>query len=270
MNETDKQKPVILAVAFGTSYAENREKTIGAIERALAEAFPEFEVRRAFTSHIIRKVLKKRDGIIVDGVGEALERMANEGIKKVIVQPTHIMAGIEYEQAGDEMKAFEGRFGSLVLGENLLETMGDIEELIRVIDEDTKAFADGDTARVFMGHGSEHSDNSVYAKMQKAIDEAGIKDMIIGTVEAKPDLYDAVAMVKKTGAKRVLLSPLMIVAGDHANNDMAGGDEDSWKSVFEKEGYEVSCRLEGLGSSKGVQSMIVKHCRETMEEQDRK
>ena len=260
----EDQKKAILAVSFGTSYEETREKTIGAIEKALAEAFPEYEVRRAFTSKIIMGILKKRDGIEVDNVTDALERLAEDDFCEVIVQPTHIMAGKEYELIRDDMKAFEERFGRLVLGKNLLESEEDIEELIRVIDRDTLSLSDEYTARVFMGHGSDHSDNAVYAKMQELIGKMGIKNMFIGTVEAMPDLDDVLSMVKGTDAKKALLSPLMIVAGDHASNDMAGDEDDSWKSVFEREDYEVSCRLEGLGSSKGVQQMIVRHCRETI------
>ena len=261
----EKDKRAILAVSFGTSYEDTREKTIGAIERALAVTFPEHEVRRAFTSKIIMGILKKRDGIKVDNVTEALERLADEGFADVMVQPTHIMAGKEYELIRDDMKGFEGRFKKLSLGKNLLESGEDIEELIKVIDEDTSALSDGYTARVFMGHGSDHSDNAVYARMQTLTDKAGIKNMFIGTVEAKPDLMDVLAMVKKTDAEKILLSPLMIVAGDHAANDMAGDDDGSWKNVFEREGYEVICKLEGLGSSKGVQQMIVRHCKEVME-----
>ena len=262
----EKRKPVILAVSFGTSHKDTREKTIGAIEKLLEKEFPGFEIRRAFTSKIIMKILRKRDGIEVDSVKEALERLADEGVRRVVVQPTHVMEGIEYELIQKDAEEFKGRFESLKMGRGLLTSEDDIRELIKVIDEDTAGYAGEDTARVFMGHGTDHSENSVYARMQKEIYEAGIRNMFVATVEAEPSLEDAVKAAKKSGAKKVLLSPLMIVAGDHAKNDMAGDGEDSWKSVFEREGFEVLCRIEGLGSSAGVQRMIAEHCRKTVEE----
>ncbi len=263
MNEAQR-RPVILVVSFGTSHEDTREKTIGAIERLLEKEFPACEVRRAFTSKIIMKILKKRDGISVDSVTEALERMEAEGVREVVVQPTHVMEGIEYELICKDVEEFSGRFESLKMGRSLLVSDEDIRELVRAIDEDTAGYADEDTARVFMGHGTDHSENSVYARMQEEIYEAGIRDMFVATVEAEPGLDDVLKAVKSSGAKKVLLSPLMIVAGDHAKNDMAGEDGDSWKSVFEREGFEVTCRIEGLGSSPGVQRMIVMHCRESL------
>lgn len=261
-----KMRPVILVTSFGTSYPSSRSITIGAIESTIAETFPGFEVRRAFTSNIIRKILKERDGIVIDSVPQALEKLAAEGVREVYIMPTHVMEGEEYDvKIAGEAEKFKGRFDTIKVGHALLTKDADLMALIDAVDEATAEFKDGSTARVFMGHGTEHEANSVYAKLQSFIKERGIKDMFIGTVEATPTLEDTIQSVKKSGAKRVVLSPLMMVAGDHAVNDMAGDDDDSWKSAFKKAGFEVVCRVTGLGSLYGIQKMIAEHCREMTE-----
>ena len=259
-------RPVILVTSFGTSYSSSRSITIGAIESTLAESFPDFEVRRAFTSNIIRKILKNRDGIIIDSVPEALEKLANEGVRRVYIMPTHVMEGEEYYvKIVGEAKAFKDRFDVIEVGHALLTKEADFEELIDVLDGITAGFKGEKTARVFMGHGTDHEANSVYAKLQRLVEARGINDMYIGTVEATPTLEDTLESVKKSGAKKVVLSPLMMVAGDHATNDMAADEEGSWKNAFEKAGLEVVCRITGLGSEYGIQKMIARHCREMTE-----
>ena len=259
-------RPVILVTSFGTTFESSRSITIGAIESALAEKFPGYEVRRAFTSNNVRKILKKRDGIIIDSVPQALEKLAAKGVKQVIVMPTHMLEGEEFnKKIAETVKEFEGRIDDIRIGHALLTNDMDYRHMAAILDQATAAYRDPDTARVFMGHGTEHAANEGYARLQQAIEARGINDMFIGTVEAEPTLEDMVEIVKSRGFKNVVLSPMMIVAGDHATNDMAGDDEDSWKNVFKKAGFNVACRVTGLGSDWRIQRMIAYHCKQAME-----
>jgi sirohydrochlorin cobaltochelatase len=257
--------PVILVVSFGTSYNDNRELSIGAIEKALGAAYPAYEIRRAFTSQIIIDKLKERDGLAIDTVPQALERLAADGVAEVIVQPTHVMAGYEYDDVVAELAPYQGKFRRLAVGSPLLSSDSDYDALVSVLAEETKAHNTPGTAVVFMGHGTEHDANAVYGKLQQRVAEAGLANYIIGTVEAHPALEDVLALVKASGAAKVVLLPLMIVAGDHANNDMAGDEPDSWKSAFLAEGFDVACDLRGMGQYPGVQALVVRHAGEAME-----
>ena len=221
-------RQAILVVSFGTSYNDSREKAIGAVERAVAEAFPTYEVRRAFTSQRIIDKLKKRDQRSIDNLKEALDRAAADGIKSLIVQPTHLMDGFEYMDVKAEVEANQGRFERLALG-----------------------------------HGTDAASNQVYQKMQDRMIAGGYANYYIGTVEAQPDLQ---AVIEKLGEQkhyqRAVLQPLMVVAGDHANQDMAGEEEDSWKSRLERAGYQVECRIRGLGEVEAIRKLYVAHVRE--------
>ena len=270
-DEADKgqkaENTVILAVSFGTSYNDSREKTIGAIERAMGSACPEYEVRRAFTAQSIIDKLKKRDGLAIDNVTEALDRAAADEVKTLVVQPTHLMNGLEYQDVIEELKEHEEDFERIVVGEPLLTSDKDFEAVAKAITDATKSYDDGKTAIVFMGHGTEAESNQVYEKMQMTLNEEGFQNYFIGAVEAKPDLEDVSAALKETGSyQRVVLAPLMVVAGDHASNDMAGDEEDSWKSVLAGEGYEVECLLQGLGELKAIQDIYVEHVLAALEE----
>ena len=256
----------ILVVSFGTSYNESRDATIGATEDAIRAAFPEFEVRRAFTSQIIIDKLAERDGLEIDNVTQALDRAAADGIKNLVVQPTHLMDGFEYNDLKDELANYEDVFDQIVLGEPLLSTPEDIEAVISVITSDTASYDDGQTAIVFMGHGTEADSNAVYAQVQQKITDDGYENYYIGTVEATPSLDDVIAALADKGYSRVVLEPLMVVAGDHANNDMAGDEDDSWKSILTGEGYEVECILEGLGQKPGIQAIYVDHVRAAVDQ----
>ena len=258
----EEQKPVMLVASFGTSYNESRDITIGAVETALQKAYPEYEVRRAFTSQIIIDILKEREGLEIDNVTEAMERLVADGVKEVVVQPTHVMEGFEYDDVMKEIKGYKDQFESLKIGHSMLQTDEDYETLVQILAEETKDYNAEGTAIVFMGHGTEHASNATYAKLQEKVTEAGLNNYFIGTVEATPSLDDVLDLVRESGATKVVLEPLMIVAGDHANNDMAGDEEDSWKSVFEAAGFEVECVLRGLGEMEGVQQLIVKHASE--------
>ncbi len=264
LNQDGIGEKELLVVSFGTSFNDSRRLTVGAIEKALQEAYPDWSVRRAFTSQIIIDHLAKRDGEIIDNVHDALERAIRNGVKILVVQPTHLMDGFEYNDLKKELAAYADAFDRIVLGDALLTIDRDFDMVAEAIVEATAAYDDGETAVCFMGHGTEAASNSVYAKMQTVLSEAGCEHYYIGTVEAEPSLEDVLESVKAGSYKRVVLRPLMIVAGDHANNDMAGDEADSWKSVFEAAGYEVSCVVEGLGQLPAIRQLIVEHAGEAL------
>ena len=258
-NQDEIGEKELLVVSFGTSYNDNRRLTIGAIENALEEAFPDFSVRRAFTSQIIIDHVFQRDGEVIDNVTQALDRAVENGVKTLVVQPTHLMSGYEYNDLADELAEYADAFESIAMGVPLLDTDDDFLTVADALAEATAAFNDGETAICLMGHGTEAESNEVYAKMQTVMDKAGHENIFIGTVESTPSVEDVLAMVQAGNYKKVVLRPMMIVAGDHANNDMAGDEPDSWKSIFEAAGYEVTCVVEGLGSLGEIQSLIVQH-----------
>lgn len=250
-------KKAILVVSFGTSYPETREKTIGAIERDIAAAFPDWEIRRAFTSGMILKKLRERDKLVIDTVQEALERLESDGFDTVVCQPTHILNGEEYDDIVAIAREFQGRFRALRIGAPLLSATADYTRLARIIGGQFKPEAH--TAVCLMGHGSTHFADAAYAALDYHFREQGRGDILVGTVEGYPDLDTLLRHVRASGAVRVLLTPLMVVAGDHAVNDMAGDGEDSWKTVFESAGLEVRCVLRGLGEYAGVREMYTEH-----------
>ena len=253
------QKPVLLAVSFGTSYNETRALTIDAVEAALQNAYPAYEVRRAFTSQIVIDILEERDGHEIDNVEEAMERLIADGVKEVVVQPTHVMAGFEYDDVVAEVSKYEGKFDTLKISNPICVDDADYDAMVKVLVEETAAYNAEGTAVVFMGHGTHHEANATYAALEDKLHEAGSTNYFIGTVEGSPLIDEVIASVQATDAKKVVLLPLMIVAGDHANNDMAGDEEDSWKTVFVNAGYEVECVLNGLGQYAGVQQILVDH-----------
>ena len=255
----------LLVVSFGTSFNDSRRLTIGAIEGSLAESFPDWSVRRGFTSQIIIDHVLSRDGVAIDNVSEALNRAADNGVKTLVVQPTHLMDGFEYNDLVDELAGFADAFEAIAVGEPLLSSEEDFAAVAEAIVQATAEYDDGETAICFMGHGTEAESNGVYAKMQQVLSEAGYDNYFIGTVEAEPSVEDLLAAVQAGDYKRVVLRPLMIVAGDHANNDMAGDEEDSWKSVFESAGYEVECVLSGLGELEAIRDLFVQHAQAAMD-----
>ena len=249
----------LLVVSFGTSYNDNRRLTVGAIEDAMEKAFPDYSVRRGFTSQIIIDHVKSRDNVTIDNVGEALGRAADNGVKNLVIQPTHLMNGLEYNDLVNEVAEYSDAFEKVAVGEPLLTSDDDFNAVMKAITEATVGYDDGETAICFMGHGTEADSNHVYAKMQDMLADAGYKNYYVGTVEAEPSLEDVLAKVKEGSYKKVVLEPLMIVAGDHANNDMAGDEEDSWKTAFEGAGYEVTCLVRGLGEMEAIQQLFVEH-----------
>ena len=258
-NQDEIGEKELLVVSFGTSFNDSRRLTIGGIEGALADAFPDWSVRRGFTSQIIIDHVLSRDGIQIDNVAAALERAVDNGVRTLVVQPTHLMHGFEYTDLVDELAGYADAFDQIAIGEPLLTSDEDFAAVADVIVDATSEYDDGETAICFMGHGTEAESNAVYAQMQQVLTDGGHANYFVGTVEAEPSVEDLLALVQAGSYKRVVLRPLMIVAGDHANNDMAGDEEDSWKSIFEAAGYEVECVLEGLGQLDGIQQLFVQH-----------
>ena len=250
----------ILIVSFGTSYSNSRHVTIGAIEDAIREAYPDYQVRRAFTAQIIIDKLKKEEKIEIDNVKQALDRAVKNGVKALVVQPTHLMNCLEYNELKKELDKYKDKFDKIALGEPLLTSDDDYKKVIAAITSDTKEYLDGETAICFMGHGTEAKSNKVYSTLQEKLKAAGYNDYFVGTVEAKPSVDDLIAQVKESGKyKKVILQPLMVVAGDHANNDMAGDDKDSWVTKFKAAGFEVKPVLRGLGQIYDIQKIYLEH-----------
>ena len=258
-NQDDIGEKELLVVSFGTSYNDSRRLTIGAIEAAMAEAFPDWSVRRAFTSQIIIDHVASRDGVAIDNVTQALDRAADNGVKTLVVQPTHLMNGLEYEELMSTLAEYSDAFESISVGQPLLTDDEDFQAVMEAIVAATADYDDGQTAICFMGHGTEHDANGVYAKLQQLLTDSGHANYYIGTVEAEPTLEDLLASVGQGDYSRVVLLPLMVVAGDHANNDMAGDEDGSWRLAFEDAGYQVECVLTGLGELEAIQDLFVAH-----------
>ena len=264
-NQDEIGEKELMVVSFGTSYNDNRRLTVGAIEATLEESFPDWSVRRGFTSQIIIDHVKSRDGEVIDNVEEALDRAVNNGVKTLVVQPTHLMDGLEYHDLVDSIGNYADAFEAVAIGEPLLTSEEDFAAVADAITKATAEYDDGETAICFMGHGTEAESNEVYAKMQDILTDAGHTNYYIGTVEAAPSVEDVLEAVQAGDYKRVVLEPLMIVAGDHANNDMAGDEEDSWKSIFEAAGYDVECVVRGLGELEEIQQLLVEHAQAAMD-----
>lgn len=258
-NQDEIGEQELLVVSFGTSYNDSRRLTIGAIEGAIADACPDYSVRRGFTSQIIIDHVKRRDNVSIDNVTEALDRAVANGVKTLVVQPTHLMNGLEYNDLVDEIAQYSDAFEQVSIGEPLLSSDEDFQAVAQAIVDATKEYDDGKTAICFMGHGTEAESNQIYAKMQSVLTDMGCTNYFVGTVEATPSLDDVLKLVQEGDYERVVLEPLMVVAGDHANNDMAGDDADSWKSTFEAAGYEVVPVVRGLGELEAIQKIYVQH-----------
>lgn len=264
-NQDEIGEKELLVASFGTSFNDNRRLTIGAIENAMEEAFPDYSVRRGFTAQIIIDHVERRDGIHIDNMDEALERAINNGVKTLVVQPTHLMNGLEYDELTGQLAEYADSFEQIAVGEPLLTSDDDFNRVMKAIVEATAEYDDGETAICFMGHGTEAASNEVYGKMQDLLKANGYDNYYVGTVEAEPSLEDVLTAVQAGDYKKVVLEPLMIVAGDHANNDMAGDEEGSWKTEFENAGYEVTCILRGLGELPEIQQILVEHAQKAID-----
>ena len=271
----------LLVVSFGTSFNDSRVADIKSIEDALQEAYPDWSVRRAFTAQIIINHVQARDGEKIDNVQQALDRAVENGVKNLVIQPTHLMYGAEYDELAETVESYQDKFESVQIAAPLL---GDVGTDATVINEDKKAVAEAVTAEavktagyqtldeakadgvafVFMGRGTSHTAKVSYSQMQAQMEALGYDNVFIGTVEGKPEdtACDAVIdKVKEAGYKKVILRPLMVVAGDHANNDMAGDDADSWKSMFNASGAfeSVDTQIAGLGRLPAIHELYVAH-----------
>lgn len=255
-------KKAILAVSFGTSYPDTLRKTIAATEQALAEAFPDWEVRRAFTSGMIIRKLKERDGVEIENVHQAMHRLEEEGYTHVAVQSTHVMHGEEYEKMLSQLEPYRMRM-KISVGMPLLHSEEDYLSVAKAL-LNWLPTLDADEALVLMGHGTTHFANSAYAQMEHML-QAHCDRVYLATVEGYPTL-DSVErqLAKRPEIRRLMLAPFMLVAGDHARNDMSG-DEDSWAEQLKQAGYTVRCILQGLGECSAIRELFVEHCRQAME-----
>ena len=280
-NQDEIGENELLVVSFGTSFNDSRAEDIKGIEDALAEAFPDWSVRRAFTAQIIINHVQARDDEHIDNMQQALDRAVANGVKNLVVQPTHLMHGAEYDEMVEAIDEYKDKFESVAIAEPMLGEVGDDATVINddkaavaqaITDEAVKeagydsmeAAAEDGTAFVFMGHGTSHTANVTYDQMQTQMENLGFTNAFIGTVEGEPEdtaCDEVINKVKDAGFKKVILRPLMVVAGDHANNDMAGDDDDSWKSMFEASGDfdEIDCQIEGLGRVDAVEQLYVAH-----------
>ncbi len=255
----------LLVLSFGTSFNDSRRLNIGAIESDLEKAFPDYSVRRGFTANIVIDHIQNRDGVKIDDVDEAMNRAVDNNVKNLVIQPTHLMNGLEYQELEEQVAQYADAFDKIAIGKPLLTSEDDFKRVEQALVDWTSEYDDGETAICFMGHGTEAESNEVYQKMQDLLTADGHDNYFVGTVEASPSLEDVLAKVKAGSYKRVVLEPLMVVAGDHANNDMAGEEEDSWKTTFEDAGYEVTCLLRGLGENEAIRQIYVEHAQAAMD-----
>ena len=278
-NQDEIGEKELLVVSFGTSFNDSRVADIKSIEDALQAANPDWSVRRAFTAQIIINHIQARDGEKIDNMEQALERAVSNGVKQLVVQPTHLMHGAEYDEMRAAIDKVRDKFESVEIAEPMLGEVGsdaavinaDKEAVAKAVVaaaleesgyESTAAAKEAGVAYVLMGHGTAHVAKVTYSQMATQMDKLGYENVFIGTVEGEPEdtsCEAVIAAVKEAGYTTVVLRPLMVVAGDHANNDMAGADEDSWKTMFEAAGLTVNCQISGLGRIADVQALYVAH-----------
>lgn len=287
LNQDDIGENELLVVSFGTSFNDSRVADISGVEKKLQEAYPDWSVRRAFTAQIIINHVQARDDEKIDNMEQALERAVSNGVKNLVVQPTHLMHGAEYDELVDVVNNYKDKFETVTVAEPLLGEVGSdaaavnddkknvaeaiTEEAVKTAGYDSLDAAKEDgTAFVFMGHGTSHSAKVSYSQMAAQMSELGYENVFIGTVEGEPEetaCENVINNVKEAGYKKVVLRPLMVVAGDHANNDMAGDDEDSWKSQFEASGAfdKIDTQIAGLGEIDAIQQIYVDHTKAAIE-----
>ena len=249
----------ILVVSFGTSHLDTMKKTISVIEQEISERFQEYRVYRAFTSGMIIRKLKRTENLAVDTVQEALNRMKEDGIEDVIVQPTHTINGVEYDRMMKDLMENMFLFRRIRVGKPLLSSVDDYKKSIHAVMAETRL--EDDEMLVLMGHGTDHHANSAYPTLEYTFHALGYNQVLVGTVESFPELKNVMAKLEISGKKKVVLMPFMLVAGDHAKNDMAG-EEDSWKSELEDAGYEVRVIMKGLGEFEGIRKIFTEHLEE--------
>lgn len=254
-------KSALIAVSFGTSYPETRKKTIEAVEEKLAKEYPEFDVFRAFTSNKVIKKIKEQEQMMILTVDQQMQKLIAEGYKEIYVQPLHIIPGSEYSKALHQAMRYKDQLELIKVGKPLLSSMEDYQKIVAWLEklsQDLKT----DEALVLMGHGSQHSAFTVYACLDHMLLE---KPIFICAVESYPEITLLIERLKKSSYKKIKLYPLMLVAGDHATNDMASDEEDSWKSQLEQAGFAVEAYLKGMGEAAEIQQQFVEHAVAMME-----
>ena len=254
-------KKAVLVVSYGTSYIETREKTIGAVEKAIATAFPDRELRRAFTAKMVIDIVKRKEGVTVDFVTDALQKLVDEGFDDVLVQSTHVTNGGQFDFVAQAVREFKGRFANLSLGMPLLTTDADYDAVVSAIVKEFYPAGD-DAALVIMGHGTEHYANATYSQLMLKFWYSGYRNVYVTTAGRFPDFEQTAADMRGKGYRRVTIMPLLVVAGDHVTNDVAGESESSLLSAMRREGYEVTADVRSLGALPVFQQMYVAHARD--------
>lgn len=259
MNYTKKK--AILAVSFGTSFNETREKTIDRIEDDIRGAYPDCTLYRAWTSKMILRKIQKRDNLHICNVQEAMEQMLQDGITDLTVQPTHVINGLENDRMKEDVLYYKDRFDRISFGAPLLSSEQDNREAIEALMAEWTSLPENE-ALVLMGHGTSHYANAIYAALDYMFKDLGYPNVFLGTVEAYPSMESLLKQIHAFQPKKVHLAPFMIVAGDHAQNDMAGDDPDSWYFQFVRAGFPVECHLKGLGEYEGIRRIFLRHIAE--------
>ncbi len=263
-SQPDADKKAMVIVSFGTSYADTRELTIAATEDVFREEFGSYDIYRAFTSQTIIDILEERDNIKVNNVREVMELLTKEKYGEVVVQPLHVMNGAEYDEMSSIIKEYEGNFNEVKIGKALLSSVADYEKTVEALATQFPETKDGE-AIVFMGHGTHHDANAVYGTLEYVFHANGYKNVFVGTVEGYPTLDNVINELEENNINKVTLMPLMIVAGDHAHNDMAGDEEDSWKVRLKEQGYEVETYLHGIGENEEIRKIYLTHAKKAIE-----
>lgn len=256
-------KKAVLVVSFGTSYEETRKKTIEACENKIKESLKEYDFYRAYTSNMIIRKIKNRDNVIIENPIEALERLSEEGYEEVIVQTLHIICGEEFNKLKEQVDNYKSKFRKIILGRPLLTYIEDYKEAVKAIEYQIPKMKD-DEAVVFMGHGTFHESHSAYPTLEYVLRDNNI-NAYVGTVEGYPEIEHVIRRLKEDNIKTVNLMPFMLVAGDHAINDMAGDDDDSWKTILEQHDFNIKIHLKGLGENPNIQDKFVNHAIDCIE-----
>ena len=260
----DSNKQALLVVSFGTSYQDTREKTLDKTQQVFEEKFASFDVYRAFTAQTIIDILEERDNIKVNNVEEALEALKKDNYGTVVIQSLHVMNGAEYDDMMAIVDEYKNDFNEIKVGKALLTTHEDYDNVIESLATNFPERNDNE-AIVFMGHGTHHEANAVYAALEYAFAAAGYDNVFVGTVEGFPTLENVMVQLEDNQIEKVTLMPLMIVAGDHAENDMGGDEEDSWKTILKQSGYEVEVFMHGMGENEGIREIFMDHAEEAIE-----
>jgi sirohydrochlorin cobaltochelatase len=254
----------LLVISFGVSHADTRRKTIEAAERDLSEAFPDYDLKRAFTSHIVIHKLRKRDHLLIDTVSQAAGKMLAEGYTEVLAQPLHILNGVEYHQFLADLRPYASKFARMSIGRPLLTDLSDYRSVAYALGPELPKCSAGE-AVLLMGHGSQHPANAAYCQLDYVLKDEGLSHVHLATLQGYPTLETVIKRLEANHIRKIILLPFMLVAGDHVLNDMAGDEPDSWKSILQEKGFTVETRLVGLGEIEKIRQIYVEHARAALE-----